>query len=129
MNASDDQQEDNGGGLDQAPAVVLPLPNAQGVGGQPSGFASGAIISPPPVVGDGSAAAGADTNLVSRIEQTLAEDGRFSAFAAGLIITTDNDGTVHLAGPVPSEDRRRSLLATLHSLPGVTAVTDGLAVG
>ncbi len=126
MNTPDEQQPD-GGGAFEAPAIVLPSPNTQGVGGQPSGFAPGVLIAPQPIMDDGTG--GGDSNLAGRIEQTLAEDGRFSAFAPGLVVTTDADGTVHLSGSLPREDRRRSLLATLRALPGVTDVQDNLTVG
>ena len=125
MSAPEEQPND-GGVLNQAPAVVLPSPNAQGVGGQPSGFAPGALVAPQPLLDDDPA--GGSLTLAGRIEQVLAEDGRFSAFASRLVITADDDDAVHLAGPVPSEDRRRSLVATLRALPGVTDVQDALTV-
>jgi hypothetical protein len=128
MNVPDNQQQNNDEVFDEAPVVVLPSPNAQGISGQPTGFPSGVAIAPPPDVGAAEGTTGPEANLSSRIEQVLAEDGRYSAFAAQLVLTTDDDGTVHLAGSVPSEDRRRSLLATVHALPGVTAVQDALTV-
>lgn len=126
MNASNDQTQNDGGVLDEAPIVVLPSPNAQGISGQPTGFPAGVAVAPPPVVGDAEGVA--DINLARRIEQVLTEDGRFSAFASQLVITTDSDGTVHLAGPVPSDERRQHLIATLRALPGVTNVQDALTV-
>ncbi|MDQ2686995.1 MAG: BON domain-containing protein [Armatimonadota bacterium] len=129
MNASDDQSQNDGGVLDEAPVVVFPSPNGQGIGGQPTGFPSGVAVAPSPNVGASEGAADAGVNLSSRIEQTLAEDGRFSAFASQLVITTDNDGTIHLAGSVPSDERRQHLIATLRTLPGVTDVQSSLTVG
>lgn len=125
MSTTDDQSNDNGGGTDEAPAIVLPSPNSQGVGGQPSGIAPGTLIAPQPILDDGTG--GGDSNLAGRIEQTLAEDGRFSGLTAGLVITTDDSGVVHLSGSLPSESRRRSLLATLRALPGVTDVQNNLS--
>jgi hypothetical protein len=125
MNTSDEQSQNDGRGADEAPAVVLPSPNTQGVGGQPTGFAPGTLIAPPPVLGD-AGASGDAADLSGRIEQTLIEDGRFTAFASGLVITTDDNGVVHVSGPVPSDSRRQSLLAAIRALPGVTDVQDGL---
>ncbi len=112
---------------EKAPVIVAPLP------GIPSaGFATGAASMPGSLISPPVFAENADTpghaSLASRIEQTLAEDGRFAGFLSHLQITVDS-GLVHLAGLVPSASQKHSLLSAIHGVPGVAAVSDALEIG
>ncbi len=89
-------------------------------------YSAGSLVSPQPLVAtpDTSGA----RSLADRVEQTLAEDGRFTAFLPHIVITVD-DGLAHLSGHIPSLAQKQSLLAALRAVPGVTAIGDALAVG
>jgi len=129
--ASDSQARrpaDDGGG--ESP-VILPGVNAEvGLSGQVSGTV-GPLIAPVPLVdrrgqlddGDG----GDGDDLADRIEQALADDGRFASLLPRLEFAA-RGGVVTLSGPVPNPDLKRSLLATVRAIPGVEDVEDRLTV-
>ncbi len=96
----------------QSPVVVLP---GAGMTGSP--------IIPEPVLGTDEGGASPD-NLAARIEQTLAEDGRFTSLMNGLSWVADDSGHVTLTGSLPNAALKHSLLATVRALPGVSQVTD-----
>jgi hypothetical protein len=122
-----DEPRTDDGAADQAPVVILPSPNTQGMTGTLQGTTSGIpAISPQPFT-ESPSATGND-GLASRIEDTLSEDGRFTVLVPGLSIRTADDGTVHLSGPMPSESQRHSLVSAVHAIPGVTSVEDDLRV-
>ena len=111
---------------DTAPAVVLPSPNTQGMSGGLQGFPSSlSAIAPQPLLDP---TGGDADSLAARVEDALAEDGRFTALVAGLVIDA-GDGAVRLSGTGPSEGRRQSLLSAVRAVPGVGAVSDDLRVG
>lgn len=127
MSADEDDRivsEDEDGLI--APVFVLPgagATTAQGIGGG-AGTATGSPLIPQPVAPDFGTSRGSDS-LADRVEQTLAEDGRFSGLLTALAVTADdNSGQVTLTGTLDDPDLRPSLIATLHAVPGVTAVND-----
>jgi hypothetical protein len=122
-----DELKNDDGAADQAPVVILPSPNTQGMAGNLQGSGSTMpAISPQPFT-EPLSATGND-GLASRIENALSEDGRFTVLVSGLSIRTADDGSVHLSGPVPSDSQRHSLLSAVHAIPGVTSVEDNLRV-
>jgi len=127
MSSKDEQQNTGGGAPENAPPVVLPSPNTQSIGGQTLGFPTSAVIGPQPIVRDMDAPG--DEDLAGRVEQTLAEDGRFAAFVTGLVVITGNGGRVTISGPIPSEGQRHGLIAAVQSVPGVSEVSDETTVG
>ena len=112
----------------EAPVFVLPgagATTAQGIGSG-SGTSTGSPIIPQPFLADieNGRHHGTDS-LADRIEELIAEDGRFSALLDQLNITADDqNGQVTVTGSAPAGDQYRSLIAMLHAVPGVTAVTD-----
>ncbi len=115
----------SGGEVLAAPAVVLPSPSAQGVTGGLQGVASAVSpIAPQPLIG----ASGADPDaLAVRIEDALAEDGRFAALVPQVGISVSG-GKARLSGAVPSEGQRQSLLSAVRAVRGVEEVADDLRV-
>ena len=125
MSTDDDRILTDDDGRPEAPAVVFPgagLTSTQGLGSG-GGLLSGSPIIPPPVVSPTEAGAAPD-NLAGRIEQTLAEDGRFTALLSALSLSADDAGHVTVTGSLPDAALKRSLLATVHAIPGVSQVTD-----
>jgi hypothetical protein len=126
MNVDDEEilpQDDDGV---KAPVFVLPgagATTAQGIGGG-TGTASASPILPQPFLANTDT--GTDTESLSmRIEQTLADDGRFLPLLPQLeIATNDETGRVTVLGTLQDALLRRSLLATIHAVPGVTDVID-----
>ncbi|MBV9852747.1 MAG: BON domain-containing protein [Armatimonadetes bacterium] len=128
MSADEDQILKQDDGSPEAPAVVLPSPNALSPVNQGSGAAvgTGFPVFPQPVVSSGTGGAASD-DLAARIEETLAEDGRFTGLLSRLTFAADAEGRVTLSGSLPDPALKPSLLATLHAVPGVTGVVDELA--
>lgn len=79
----------------------------------------------PPVLADEEEDDSSD-GLAGRIEQVLAEDGRFARLLPGLSYSADRAGRVTLAGSLPDDTLRSSLLATVRAVPGVAEVSDRL---
>ena len=125
MSAGDDRTfEDDG--EPKAPVVVLPgagPTTTQGLG-LAGGTVAGAPVLPQPVVPSDVGQTSPD-NLADRIEQILAQDGRFRTLLPALTVSADDAGHITLSGSLPDLSLKRSLLATLHAVPGVTAVDDG----
>lgn len=112
------------------PVVGLGLNSGTAGGGVMQG-GSGmnlAAIAPAPLVGD-TDDGGGDAALADRVEAIINDDGRFRAFASGLTFLVDEAGVVSLSGSVPSADMKRSLLASIHAVPGVAGVQENLTVG
>ncbi len=129
MTEDDDILTRDEDGNEAAPLIVgLPLASGTAAGGVMQG-GSGmnlAAISPAPLVGDPDDGGG--DNLADRVESIIADDGRFRAFASGLTFLVDEAGIVSLSGSVPSADMKRSLLASIHAVPGVAGVQENLTV-
>ena len=121
------ERSSSGGEPETAPPIVLPVPGmpSAGIARLPE-YSAGSLISPQPFV-DTSDASGS-RSLADRVEQALAEDGRFTALLPQIVITVD-DGLAHLSGTIPSLAQKQSLLAAVRSVPGVAAVSDALTVG
>jgi hypothetical protein len=108
-----------------APAVVLPSPNTQSLmGGIQGGTTVIPSVTPQPFVAPLEVGSG---TLISRVEQAIDEDGRFSAFLVNLSLA-EQGGTVTVSGAAPSETQRRSLLEVVRAVPGVAAVRDEMRV-
>lgn len=115
------------GEADTSPALVQPISGMPATSIASLGdFSPGALISPQPLA-DSSGASGS-LSLADTLEQTLAGDGRFAALLPQLVVTVDG-GAVHLAGHVPSDAQKRSLLAVVRGVPGVANISDALTVG
>jgi len=125
--ADNPQQNSTGEEPETAPPVVLPIPGmpSAGIANMPES-SPGSLIAPQPFV-DTADAAG-PVPLADRVEQTLAEDGRFTALLPRITVTVDG-GLVHLSGHIPFLTQKQSLLAALRAVPGVAGITDALAVG
>jgi len=121
------EHSSNGGEPETAPPIVLPLPNipSLGIANTPESSA-GSLVSPQPFVE--TMEASNPTSLADRVEQTLAEDGRFAALLPQIVITVD-DGLAHLSGHIPTAAQKQSLLAAVLAVPGVTGISDALADG
>lgn len=125
--AENSPQNSTGEEPETAPPIVLPIPGmpSAGIASLPE-TSSGSLISPQPLLETGDFSG--RTSLADVLEQTLAEDGRFSALLAQLTITVD-DGRVHLSGHIPTLAQKQSLLAAIRTVPGVLNITDALAIG
>lgn len=128
-NEDDILTRDDQGNEAAPPVVGLGLNSGTAAGGVMQG-GSGmnlAAIAPAPLVGD--TEGGSDAALADRVEAIINDDGRFRAFASGLTFLVDDAGVVSLSGSVPSADLKRSLLASVHAIPGVAGITENLTVG
>lgn len=121
----DEVAQNDGVGAEETPIVILPSPNTQGVTGGLQGVASNTpLISPQPFVEPAQEDSDA---LATRIEAEIAEDGRFTAFQSDVAISV-RDGAVRLAGVVPSESQRHSIVSAVRAVHGVKSVDDALIV-
>ena len=66
-----------------------------------------------------------DTVLAARVEETLAEDGRFSSLFSGLTIVS-NAGIVEIGGFAPTVALKQDLFEAARSVRGVTGIHDRL---
>ena len=112
----------NDGDAPVAPAVVMPGVGATTTPGGSLG--TGTIPILPALFAAGTDATGSG-GLASRLEQRLAEDGRFSPLLPTLNVAADDaTGHVTLTGTAPDPDLLPFLLSSLRAVPGVTGVTD-----
>ncbi len=125
--ADNPNHNSNGGEPESAPPIVMPVPGmpSAGIANLPD-TAPGSLISPQPFVESGGASGAAF--LADRIEQALAEDGRFAAFLPHILVTVDG-GLAHLSGRLPTLAQKQSLLAAVRAVPGVATVSDALSIG
>lgn len=121
----DNTTPEDAAGPDEGPAVVLPSPALESLaGGQTDFMAPASLVAPSPIL---PGITTGEPSLADRIEQALADDGRFIALLRRLTITVDG-GMVSLSGTVPSLGLKRSLLVTLHAIPGVEGVDENLSI-